>query len=130
MTRILTLIALLFATSAWAQKPYKGGDWVFIMEDSLASYYIDRDSIKIDGDLISFVSVQNAKKPDGFGPDTYLISEQINCIEGKQRTLSLTEWSKHYGRGKLITGDTATKKWMVWGNAKMMQHPFYGKLCR
>lgn len=109
MTRILAIIALLFATPASAQKPYKGGDWVFIMENTLASYYVDRDSIKVSGNLIYFVSVQNAKKPDGFGPDTYLISEEINCVEGKQRTLSLTEWSKHYGRGKLIAGDTATK---------------------
>ena len=127
MTRILTIIALMFATPAWAQKPYKGGDWVFIWDASYAKYYIDRESIEVDGDTIRFVSIQNDTTRLG-SPEHYLILEEINCVEKKQRTISLTHWSEPYGRGKLLKANESKGNWIFMN--KMLQHPFYGKLCK
>lgn len=126
MTRILTIIALFFATPALAQKPYKGGDWVLIWDSSYAKYYIDRNAIQIDGDNIKFVTVQNDKRKND--AEHYLIFEEINCVQGKQRTINLTHWSKPYGTGKLLKGNNSDGKWQIFG-ARLMKHPYYGKLC-
>lgn len=126
MTRLLTIIALLWATPTWAQKPYSGGDWVFIWDASYAKFYIDRKSIEVNGDNIKFVSIQNDKVRVG-GAEHYLILEEINCVERKQRTISLTHWSKPYGRGKLLKPNESKGNWISM--KKMLQHPFYGKLC-
>ena len=106
MKRLL-LIALLVLSSGPVY-----AEWVAVEKDNLSpglqTAYIDPDTIRRDGNLVTLWQLIDFKRMQGnagigrlgFGPHRFLSTKthkQFDCAEKRLRLLAFTEFSRNYG---------------------------------
>ena len=133
MTRILTIIALLFATPASAQLYGKKADWALVLEGQFGKYYIDRNSIvKGRGNTFDFKMLMDLPKPDE-GHSSSVWTQSMDCSKMLWKTKALQFWTGNMASGKIKDQATWSSDQQYWDDVDPMKNvDFYNlvkKLC-
>jgi hypothetical protein len=111
-----SLIILLFLSSAPAY-----AEWVAVEKDYLSSglqtVYIDPDSIRREGNLVTIWQLSDFKwmQGNGRGAHRFFSTEahkQFDCAEKRLRLLAFTEFSRRMGTGIPADGYVDTGIWV------------------
>lgn len=106
MRAILTAAMLFAATSAWA-------DWTKVANDADAAFYVDPASVGDKGSRFRQVAVvQDNAKPDSVGARSLRVSYEIDCTEGRLRSLSATGYSEPMAGGKSVDSWDRESDWL------------------
>lgn len=105
MRAILTAAMLLAATSAWA-------DWTKVAATADASFYVDPASIGPKARFQQVAVVQDNAKPDSVGARSLRVSYEIDCTEGRLRSLSATGYSEPMAVGKTVDSWNRESDWL------------------
>lgn len=130
--RIVTLIALLFATPASAQFFNKSADWTLVLRGEYGKYYIDTNSIKPRGKIIDFVMLIDLSKPDD-GHLSSVWTQSMDCGAVKWKTKAIQFWTGNMAGGKIVDEGTFPPELQTWDTVHPMKNvDFYNlvnKLC-
>lgn len=104
--RLLPLMLLVVCCSASAE-------WVLMSrsDDGSIEVFIDPNSVKSSGIYRRVWVLLNLKKIGEFGERSTLAYEEHDCIESRNRTLSLSFYSGSMGDGKVLHSLEASGKW-------------------
>ncbi len=90
---LLTLLtALMLTGAAWAE-------WEKIAENDFAEYYIDRATIRKDGNLRRMWDMFNLREQDKNGTSSIRARAEYDCKQERQRTLSISAHSEPMSKG-------------------------------
>lgn len=110
------LAALLFLNSVPAS-----AEWVVVEKDyllpGLQTVYVDRDSIRREGDLVTMRQLIDFKWMQGStrGPTRFMSTEthkQFDCVEQRVRLLTFTEFSGRMATGVPANGYIDKDNWI------------------
>ena len=119
---IVALISLLFLSSIPAN-----AEWTAVEKDyllpGLQTVYVDPDSIRREGNLVTMRQLINFKwmqgnqgiGPLGFGPHRFFSTKthkQFDCAEKRLRLLAFTEFSRRMGTGMPANGYVDNGNWI------------------
>ena len=107
MKKILLLLSFLFILSC-------GENYVFVGRDSKTNHnsYVDKNSIKKTGEVVSMVAVVNFNQSisDKRGKiNSSKVKLLIDCSKGKFKILEISTHSEDMGKGTLITNEEIPK---------------------
>lgn len=99
------LLALLLVTGpAWAE-------WVKIDSGDLRDFYIDPQTIRIDGNLRRVWIIQNLKERDKSGALSRRAREEYDCKQERYRVLSFSSQSESMAGGTALFELEEPLKW-------------------
>ena len=113
---IVALISLLFLSSIPAN-----AEWTAVEKDyllpGLQTVYVDPDSIRREGNLVTMRQLINFKWMQGSarGPTRFMSTEthkQFDCAEKRLRLLAFTEFSHGMGTGIPVAGHVDKGNWI------------------
>ena len=107
MTRLLTIIALLFATPATAQFFSKSANWALVLQGEYGEYYFDRNSIGSRGNIFDFVMLVDLPKPDD-GHLSSVWTQSMDCSKLQWKTKAIQFWTGNMAGGKILDEGTFT----------------------
>ncbi|HEX7092623.1 MAG TPA: surface-adhesin E family protein [Nitrospiraceae bacterium] len=102
-------------------------EWVAVEKDYLSpglqTVYVDPDSIRREGNLVTLWQLIDFKKmqgnagmgPFGFGPHRFLSTKthkQFDCAAKRLRLLEFTEFSRRMGTGRAANGYVDNGNWL------------------
>lgn len=132
MTRILTIIAFLFATPADAQLFAKSADWTLVLEGRYGKYYLDRNSIKVRGNIFDFKMLMDWPKPDNGGLSTVWM-QILDCSKLLRKNKAVQNWTGNMANGKINSEVTWPADGQYWDDVDPIKNVnFYNlvkKLC-
>ena len=103
--KTLLLSALLLVTSsAWAE-------WLKFSETGANTFYINPDTIRMNGNLIKVWLISDYKKRSETGGLSNRIRFEIDCSGERIRTLALSEHPEHMAGGELIFTGKEENDW-------------------
>ena len=108
MKRILALVLMLSASSAWAE-------WTKMFEMESRTKYLDLSTIRHSGHLVKVWELDDYKTLQTVGGISYLstkVQMQYDCQEENIRTLAFSLFSKNMGNGKLIDSSFVHQEWI------------------
>ena len=104
MNKTLLMTAALLATSvAWAE-------WVPVAPNEEYVIYVDPSTIRKNGNLTRYWELTSLKKANQFGWSNRVLQE-VNCWEGKRRSLQNTFYSEPMGEGSRVGPEDGEKPW-------------------
>jgi hypothetical protein len=100
------LLALMLVTgSVWAE-------WVMVsVSVTEQDFYIDKDTIRKDGNLRKVWSVNNLKQRDKYGGMSYRGRDEFDCKSERKRTLSVSLHSEPMADGKILFDEQGSGEW-------------------
>jgi len=132
MTRILTIIALMFATPAWAQLFSKSAEWTLVLEGQYGKYYVDRNSIKVRGNIFDFKMLMDLPKPDD-GHFSSVWTQSLDCSKLLWKNKAIQFWTGNMAGGKIKDEATWPLDQQYWDDVDPIKNAdFYNlvqKLC-
>ena len=109
-----------------------GEHLVFIGSTDIRSdYYLDTDSISVDGDLVKHHEFVNYYTPLKFGDKNVVSSHSTvmsDCKNRRERTLSLIDYSQKDGLGSVVNIDVTPHDWYVPIKGSISE-VFFNKVC-
>jgi len=118
-----SLITLLFLSNAPAY-----AEWVAVEKDyllpGLQTVYIDPDSIRRDGNLVTMWQFYDYKTVQTVGGIRFLTAEEqweFDCAEERSRVLALKEFSGNMGSGTVVYTNSQEGKWVPVRSGSMGQ---------
>lgn len=104
MRVVLTLLMLLVACPVWAE-------WIVIGVTSNAVFYIDRATIRKNGDLRRVWVIQDLKQRDSDGVMSRRVLEEYGCKEKRRRILEISVHSERMAGGHNLDTDSTPSEW-------------------
>jgi hypothetical protein len=101
-------VLLLFSSLSWAV------NWVSIdsSADGEITVYIDRDSIRKDGNLRKAWRIQDLKKRDKDGEMSYRVRAEYDCKNERSRTLAVSTHSEGMASGQILYNASQVGSWI------------------
>ncbi len=103
MMRVVAFLVFVFTAPAFAQGMFAKNDWALVMSGQYGKYYVDRNSIRENGDIIGFTFLSDFAKPEGEAM-SFVQDAEIDCPKFLFRTTSLFAWTQHQAKGRKIDG--------------------------
>ena len=111
MTRLLlaTLLSILCSGPAYAE-------WVVVgaNDDETTVIFVDPNTIRHKGDIVKWWELWDLKTMDTREGFSYLSAKkqvEYDCVEERSRTLAITYFSGHMGRGEAVENSSNGDKW-------------------
>lgn len=101
MRLILCSLLLLVAAPSWAA-------WTKMVE---IAFFVDSDTIRINGNLRHVLELQDLKAKDSGGELSRRIQVEYDCKEGRRRLLSLTAYAGPMATGNVLVNVNRTSEW-------------------
>jgi len=105
MKKRVLVIALLFASSVWAE-------WSNIGENDVDTVYVDLQSMHSQGNIRKVLELQDLKQRGKNGEMSVLIKSEYDCEKGTYRVMAVTTYAGPMAAGKKIFSKTINSK--VW----------------
>ena len=90
-------------------------DWTAVGENDELIQYVDRETIRRNGNFVKMWSLADYKKAKVFGGKSDLSSrgqQEYDCKDEKRRFLAFTTFSGQMGSGAVTYNDSDTEKWV------------------
>lgn len=105
MKKRVLVIALLFASSVWAE-------WSNIGENDVDTLYVDLQSLHSQGNIRKILELQDLKQRGKNGEMSVLIKSEYDCEKGTYRVMAVTTYAGPMAAGKKISTKNINSK--VW----------------
>lgn len=105
MKKRVLVIALLFASSVWAE-------WSNIGENDVDTLYVDLQSMHSQGNIRKILELQDLKQRGKNGEMSVLIKSEYDCEKGTYRVMAVTTYAGPMAAGKKISTKNINSK--VW----------------
>jgi hypothetical protein len=110
MTRLFLIVLLVLLSSGPAH-----AEWVsFAESDSGATVYVDRDTIRRNGDVVKWWELMDHKTVQTGAGESFLsvmAQNEYDCAEERHRTLAVTYFSGNMGSGNVVYSDSDEQSW-------------------
>jgi hypothetical protein len=105
MKKRVLVIALLFASSVWAE-------WSNIGENDVDTVYVDLQSMHSQGNIRKVLELQDLKQRGKNGEMSVLTKSEYDCAKATYRVMAVTTYAGPMAAGKKISSKTINSK--VW----------------
>jgi hypothetical protein len=99
MKKILLILSLLLVTT----NVY--AEWIFVAENPTGKTYVLSDSIKPDGDMVSYweiIDFKSLRKAGNYQYRSVIMKNEANCNTEQINKLSLAAYTDNMGQGTVI----------------------------
>ena len=110
MKKLLLGLMLLLVSGA------ASAEWMYAGETEHHTFYVDRATIRKNGNFVKMWSLVDYKKAEVFGGKAFLsrrTQEEFECKEEKMRLLAITTFSGQMLSGTVNYTDNKTEEWMA-----------------
>ena len=103
--------ALTFALLIIAAAPAAAQEWLAFWKNPTFDYYLDPESIRVNGHLRRVWSLMNWKKPTGKGELSRRLLFEYDCTEERYRVLSWSWFTDGMATGTQFSGKSSAVEW-------------------
>jgi hypothetical protein len=105
MRAVPFVLLLLASASAWA-------GWVKVVELSDTVYYVDPETVSSQGNVRRVSVIHDYSQPEPGGVRSRRVSYEIDCANGRLRSLAATEHSERMAQGKSLSSWERESDWL------------------